>query len=189
MILSKNSQTGLWQAGLLLSGFLLLGLAGVLAPAAHAQSQTYSNDKVEYTLELPSPLWHLVAELDENHQSAEWVYGDRVNGYLRIRKESMDPNLTISEFAHRYQDQRLGFLPGYVALAKGISKEERFSGRLNGEMLSFEFTQTGKAMTGRAYYLQADSKTVYVLLFTGLRDKMGSIRNQTDQIARSFHLK
>ena len=171
------------------SGFLLLALTGLTESRVLAQAETYSSDKVEYVLELPSHVWKQVAEPDENHQSAEWVYGDRVNGYLRIRKEAMDPNLTMSEFAHRYQDQRLVFLPGYVAVGKDIGKEERFTGRLNGVMLSYEFTQTGKPMTGRTYYLQADSHTVYVLMFTGLRRELAGIRNQTDQIARTFHLK
>jgi len=174
---------------LALSGFLLLALTGLTESRVLAQAETYSSDKVEYVLELPSHVWKQVAEPDENHQSAEWVYGDRVNGYLRIRKEAMDPNLTMSEFAHRYQDQRLVFLPGYVAVGKDIGKEERFTGRLNGVMLSYEFTQTGKPMTGRTYYLQADSHTVYVLMFTGLRRELAGIRNQTDQIARTFHLK
>ena len=44
-------------------------------------------------------------------------------------------------------------------------------------------------MMGRVYYLQADSRTVYALRFTGLRDKLARIRNQTDVIARSFKLK
>jgi hypothetical protein len=177
------------KARLVMSGLCVLALTGLTAPRASAQAQTYSSDKVEYVLELPSRVWKQVAEPDENHQSAEWVYGDRVDGYLRIRKEAMDSNLTMSELAHRYQDQRMGFLPGYVAVGKDIGKEERFTGRLSGVMLSYEFTQTGKPMTGRTYYLQADSHTVYVLLFTGLRDKLAGIRNQTDQIARTFHLK
>ena len=37
--------------------------------------------------------------------------------------------------------------------------------------------------------LQADGRTVYVLHFTGLRDKLQRIQNQTDAIARSFRLK
>lgn len=171
------------------SGLLFLALTGLTETRVRAQAESYSSDKVEYVLDLPSRMWKQVAEPDENHQSAEWVYGDRVNGYLRIRKEAVDSNLTMSEFAHHYQDQRLAFLPGYVAVGKDIGKEERFTGRLNGVMLSYEFTQTGKLMTGRTYYLQADSHTIYVLLFTGLRDKLAGIRNQTDQIARSFHLK
>jgi hypothetical protein len=44
-------------------------------------------------------------------------------------------------------------------------------------------------MSGRFYFLKADDKTVYVLRFTGQRDKLRSVRNQTDSIARTFGLK
>ena len=44
-------------------------------------------------------------------------------------------------------------------------------------------------MAGRIYYLQADSRTVYVLHFTGLRDRLQRIQNQTDATARSFRVK
>ena len=43
-------------------------------------------------------------------------------------------------------------------------------------------------MSGRFYFLKIDDKTVYVLRFTGERDKLKSIRNQTDSIARTFSL-
>ena len=35
----------------------------------------------------------------------------------------------------------------------------------------------------------ADNHTLYALRFTGMRDKLARIRNQTDLIARSFKLK
>ena len=44
-------------------------------------------------------------------------------------------------------------------------------------------------MLGRTYYLRADNRTIYSLRFTGLRDKISRIRNQTDLIARTFKLK
>ena len=44
-------------------------------------------------------------------------------------------------------------------------------------------------MMGRIYYLQLDNRTMYTLRFTGLRDKLTRIRNQTDFIARTFRLK
>jgi hypothetical protein len=44
-------------------------------------------------------------------------------------------------------------------------------------------------MLGRIYYLQADNRTIYALRFTGLRDRLARIRNQTDLIGRSFKLK
>ena len=60
---------------------------------------------------------------------------------------------------------------------------------MNGTAFNYEYTSAGKPMTGRIYYLQADNRTIYVLRFTGLRDRLGRIRNQMDIIARSFRLK
>ena len=167
-----------------LAAFLLVFASGLSLLSLNGQ-QTYTSAKVDYTVEFPSAMWRLVGEPDDMHQYAEWIYGDRLDGYLRIRKEALDPDLSISDFAHRDQDTRIRFLPGYV----DVGKEEKFAGRLSGVILSYEFTQTGKSMSGRTYYLQAGSRTVYVLRFTGLRNKLAVIRNQTDQIARSFKLK
>jgi hypothetical protein len=156
----------------------------VMSLVALGQSQTYSNDKVEYSLELPSATWRVTAEPDGAHQRTEFIYGDRNDGFLRIRKEVIEPGLTVSEFGRRDQEQKVRYLPGYID-----GKEERFAGRLNGVTISYEFTQAGKPMEGRTYYLQADSHTIYALRFTGARAKLGRIRNQTDIIARSFQIK
>ena len=152
---------------------------------ALGQTQTYTSDKVDYRLELPSATWRVISEPDVRHQHAEFIYGDRNDGYLRIRREALDPGETVTEFARRDQDQKVRlFQPGYID-----GKEERFAGRLNGVTISFEFTTGGKPMEGRTYYLQADSHTIYALRFTGMRGKLARIRNQTDLIARSFELK
>ena len=153
-------------------------------PRTGAQAHSYTSPKVDYIVDFPSPTWRLTDEPDEVHQHAEFVYGDRNDGYLRIRKETLEEGLTIREFARRDQEQKVHFLPGYVD-----GKEENFPARLSGVTISYEFTQAGKPMTGRTYYLQADDRTVYALRFTGMRDKLSRIRNQTDQIARTFKLK
>jgi len=157
-------------------------------PRAHrpveAQEHTYSSAKGNYAVEFPSPTWRLVDEPGELHQHAEFVYGDRNDGYLRIRKEALEEGLDVKEFARRDQDQKERFRPGYVD-----GKDDLFTGRLAGRTVSYEYTQAGKPMAGRSYYLQGDSRTVYVLRFTGMRDKLLRIRNQTDLIARSFKLK
>lgn len=155
----------------------------LLATSAATQ-QSYTSTKVDYTVEFPSITWRIITEPDETHRHAEWVYGDRMDGFLRIRKQALEPDSTLKDYAHRDQEQTERFLPGYVD-----DKEERFEGRLSGVVISYEFTQSGKLMAGRTYYLQADGRTVYSLRFTGLRDKLARIRNQTDQIARSFRLK
>jgi hypothetical protein len=166
-------------------GFLVIAAFSSpgLQPVGLAQEHTYTSPKVDYVVDFPSAVWRLVDEPDETHQHAEFVYGDRVDGYLRIRKEMLEGGLTVSEFARRDQDQKTRYLPGYVE-----GKEERFSGRLSGVTASYEFTQAGKPMAGRTYYLQSDNN-VYALRFTGLRDKLLRIRNQTDAIARSFKTK
>ncbi len=160
--------------------FAFLALSCSLANA----QQAFTTDKIDYTIELPSTTWRTISEPDAAHEHVEFVYGDRLDGYLQIRKEVVDAGTTTSDVARRDRDQKLRFLPGFVE-----GKEEPFSGRLNGVTVSYEFIKTGKPMIGRIYYLQADNRTIYALRFTGLRDKLARIRNQTDLIARTFKLK
>jgi len=162
---------------------LSLVLVALMMPVATAQ-QLYTHDKLDYSFEVPSPTWRSILEPDATHDNPEFVYGDRLDGYLTIRKEVVDAGTTASELARRDQDLKLRFLPGFVQ-----GKEDPFNGRLDGVTISYEFVRTGKPMLGRTYYLQADSRTIYALRFTGLRDKLGRIRNQTDLIARTFKLK
>ena len=169
--------------------FLLAAITPSASPlssplASNTQEHSYSSARTTYIVDFPSPTWRLVDEPDEIHQHAEFVYGDRNDGYLRIRKETLAEGLTVKEFAHRDQDQKERFRPGYVD-----GKDEQFTGRLSGVTMSFEYSQAGKPMAGRSYYLQGDSAHVYVLRFTGMRDKLLRIRNQTDLIARSLRLK
>lgn len=160
------------------------GSAAASPPSAPAQEHSYTSAKGEYIVDFPSATWKLVDEPDDVHQHTEFVYGDRNDGYLKVRKESLEQGTTIQEFAHRDLDQRERFRPGFV-----IGKEEPFRGRMSGVTASYEYTNAGKPMAGRTYYLQGESNTVYVLRFTGMRDKLSSIRNQTDLIARSLRSK
>jgi hypothetical protein len=160
-----------------------LVLLALMTPGTLAQ-QLYTHEKVDYSFELPSATWKAILEPDAAHEHPEFVFGDRLDGFLTIRKEIVDAGTSASELARRDQDLKLRFLPGFVE-----GKEERFNGRLDGVMISYEFVRTGKPMLGRTYYLQADPRTIYALRFTGLRDKLSRIRNQTDLIARTFKLK
>lgn len=166
----------------LISFFVLIVITWSCSIAA--AQVTYTSDQVGYTLELPSSAWRVISEPDAAHEHAEFVYGDRLEGYLQIRKEAVEAGTVPSDLARRDMDQKLRFLPGFVE-----GKEEKFSGRLNGITISYEFVKTGKSMMGRIYYLQTDNRTIYALRFTGLRDKLTRIRNQTDSIARSFKVK
>lgn len=162
---------------------LTLVLMGFVMPTALAQ-QLYSRDNVEYTFELPSATWRAIVEPDAAHEHPEFVFGDRLDGYLTIRKEVVEAGTTPADFAQRDSDLKLRFLPGFVQ-----GKQDPFNGRLDGVTMSYEFVRTGKPMLGRTYYLQADARTIYAVRFTGLRDKLNRIRNQTDLIARTFKLK
>ncbi len=162
---------------LILTSFFVIGL-----PAA--AQEAFTNDRLEYVIEFPAAGWRVISEPDAAHEHVEFVYGDRLEGYLQIRKEVVDAGTSVSDLARRDLDQKLRFLPGFVE-----GKEEKFAGRLSGVIASYEFVKTGKPMLGRIYYLQADSRTIYALRFTGLRDKLTRIRNQTDFLARSFRLK
>ena len=118
--------------------------------------------------------------------ATELIYGDRLDGFLQIRKTLFEGNsLTpLNDIIERETTQKLQFLTGYVS-----GKEETFTGALKGKVLNYEFVQAGKNMTGRIYFLQSDSKTFYILRFTGLRDKLRLLRADTDLIARTFKLK
>ena len=159
------------------------GIIGMMASASLGQ-QVYSHSKVDYTFELPSAMWRSILEPDAAHENPEFVFGDRLDGHLSIRKEIVDAGTTAAQLAERDMDQKLRFLPGFVE-----GKQDPFNGRLDGVTITYEYTRTGKVMLGRTYYLQADNRTVYALRFTGLKDKLSRIRNQTDLIARTFKLK
>ncbi|HEU4794367.1 MAG TPA: hypothetical protein VFT02_01985 [Pyrinomonadaceae bacterium] len=147
--------------------------------------QTYTHDQVDYTLELPSTAWRTITQPDEaGKEHPEFVYGDRLDGHLTIRKEIVEAGTSPSQLAQRDADLKLRFLPGFVQ-----GKEEPFKGRLEGVTLSYEYVRSGKPMLGRTYYLQVDNRTIYALRFTGLKDKLSRIRNQSDLIARTFKIK
>ena len=166
-----------------LSFFFSVIAALVLAVSAFAQTETFSDASVEYTFNLPEAAWKITVKPSDTSPNVEYVYGERQSGHLEIRKLSVKSGALFSETI-RDEEQRLQFLPGYVA-----GKEEDFRGSLNGKIFNYEFVRSGRNMSGRFYFLKADDTSIYVLRFTGQRDKLRSIRNQTDSIARTFDLK
>lgn len=161
-----------------------LALSLSLTSFSFAQSETFSDANVEYTFDVPEATWKMVAKPSPSNPNVEYAYGDRLDGHLEIRKMAVKADDLLSDVILRDQEQRLQFLPGYVA-----GKEEIFSGLLKGKIFNYEFVRFGKPMSGRLYYLKSDTTTVYVLRFTGLRDKLRSLRNQVDSISRTFKIK
>jgi hypothetical protein len=111
-------------------------LIGLTAPVALAQ-QLYTHEKLDYSFELPSPTWKSIADPDTAREHPEFVYGDRLDGYLTIRKEIVEPGTTPGQLATRDQDLKLRYLPGFVE-----GKQETFNGRLDGVTMSYEFVRT-----------------------------------------------
>src|SRR5918993_1334051 len=115
--------------------FLALALSFALASVVATAQQTFTSDHAGYTLELPSEKWRVTQEPDSLHEHAEFIYGDRNDGYLRIRKDVVEAGTTPSNISQRDQEQKLHFQTGYVE-----GKEEKFVGRLSGVTFSYEYT-------------------------------------------------
>lgn len=158
-------------------------IALVMTVSAFAQSETFSDSNVEYTFELPEQAWKQTVKPSPISPNVEYVFGERQSGHLEVRKLTIKPGALLSETI-RDEEQKLQFVSGYVA-----GKEEDFRGSLNGKVFNYEFVRSGRNMSGRFYFLKASDDTVYVLRFDGLRDKLRSLRNQTDSIARTFDIK
>lgn len=150
-----------------------------LSVEAFAQNTTFSDPNVEYTFEIPQANWIMT----NKSPNVEYVYGDKKDGHFEVRKLSIKSGEMMADTI-RDEEQKLQFLPGYVA-----GKEENFQGAYSGKVFNFEFVRSSRNMSGRYYFLKANDTTVYVLRFTGYRDKLRSIRNETDLIARTFKLK
>lgn len=160
---------------------LFLGL--FLAFSAFAQTQTFTDANADYTFDLPNETWKMTVKPSAISPNVEYVYGDRKDGHLEVRKLALKSGDLLSDLIAD-EEQKLQFLPGYVA-----GKEENFGGNLRGTVFNYEYVRAGRNMSGRFYFLKANDSTVYVLRFTGERDKLRAIRNYTDSIARTFEVK
>jgi len=166
------------------SAVLLSLLSGlVFTVSVSAQGSNFSNPAVDYSFELPDAKWKMTSKPSTTSPNVEYVYVDRNEGHLDVRKLTV-ANKSILSDVIRDEELKLQFQPGYVA-----GKEENFGGFLNGTVFNYEYVKSGRPMIGRFYFLKANDNTVYVLRFTGFRDKLRSIRNQTDSIARTFTIK
>ena len=164
--------------------FLFCLVVGLLfAVSVSAQSQTFSDANVEYTFELPEATWKMSLKPSLISPNVEYVYGDKSDGHLEIRRITTKSGDMASDLIEK-EEQRLQFLQGYVA-----EKQESFAGKLKGTVFNYEFVRSGRNMSGRIYYLKYNDTTVYALRFTGERDKLRTIRNQTDSVGRTFDVK
>lgn len=153
------------------------------AVPAMAQADTFSDPTVDYSFQLPEPKWKMTVKPSVTSPNVEYVYGDRFDGHLEVRRLTVAKDSILSDIVQS-EEQKLQFRPGFVA-----GKEENFAGRLRGSVFNFEYVTAGRSMAGRFYFLKVNETTIYLLRFSGQKDMLRSIRNQTDSIARTFGVK
>ena len=163
------------------SKFLFAILILFVTGAGFAQSD-FSDVNVEYKFSLPNDSWKMTVKPSSMSPNVEYVRNFRKDGHLEVRKTEVDPNAPFADIISE-EEQKLQFMPGYVA-----GREENFQGAFSGRVFNFEFVRSGRNMSGRFYFLKAKAKTVYVLRFTGEKDSLRTLRNETDSIARTFKL-
>ena len=168
--------TAMKAVGRALALVLAVGMCLSRASARQGEKQE------EYGLDLPTT-WQKSKFTDgAKIERVEYVYGDRSDGLLKVKKARLGGSDTLDTFLRGDVESTLRYMPGYVA-----SRNEPFGGGpLKGYMIQFDFSRAGRPMMGRYYYLGGADGTVWVLQFTGDRSTLGRIRNETDQIARSF---
>jgi hypothetical protein len=163
---------------------LVMGIGLLLmASPVLAQEMGFADPHVDYSFSLPEAKWKQVGKPTAISPNVEYVYGDRRDGLLEVRRMTVSKDSLTTDII-RDEETKLQFLPGYVA-----GKEENFVGRLKGAVFNFEYVYSGRAWGGRYYFLRPNETTVYVLRFSGGKDSLRSLRNQTDQIARTFAIK
>lgn len=163
------------RSAVISTAFLLL----IVVPAVAQEVKTFSDPNVEYSFDIPDPKWKMTAKPSSTNPNVEFVYVDRMDSHLEVRKASVAAATPMADII-RDEEQKLKFMLGFVA-----GKEESISGKLSGTVFNFEFTRAGRPMAGRFYFLRSGN-TVYILRFTGMRDKLRSVRHHADRIARTF---
>jgi len=159
---------------------LLLSVLAISAGAVFAQGDVFSHPDVDYTFSLPDARWKMIGRPSATSPNVEYIFGDRRDGHLEVRRITVARDAVLSDVVQDDEAKRQ-FLPGYVT-----GRDENFTGKLRGTIFNFEYVQAGKSMSGRYYFLRANDTTVYVLRFSGHKENLRTIRNQTDMIARTF---
>ena len=163
--------------GLLLLTIVLL--AGLVSAVATQNGQEFTDPAGQYKLNLIGD-WRGVTYNDAvGRPKTEFVYRDRSEGLLKITRETLPGALT--DFVRQEEENLKIYRSGF----EGSSSEPFGGGSLNGIRLSFFSTAGNRKMANTFYYLQ-DKNAVWVLRFTGKRGALDTVRNLTDQIARSF---
>ncbi len=153
--------------------------AGFASVVASPNAQEFIDPAGQYKLTLIGD-WRAVTYNDAvGRQKTEFVYRDRAEGLLKITREALTGSLAD---AVRQEEENLKI---YRSGFEGAAREPFGGGALNGIRLSFFSTEGNRKMANTYYYLQ-DKNSMWVLRFTGKRGSLDTLRNVTDQIARSY---
>jgi hypothetical protein len=167
--------------------FLLSILLIIFSATAKAQ-EVFEDPDGQYSVTLPTGWLAIVNQDSLGRKDVNIVFKIRENGALKVRRvDDVDSNLEVMEYAKQDENSVVQYLPGYDRL--GL---ERFAlpGGKTGTLLSYDYKNpVGQPFTGRNYYLRAGEKSIYILRFTGRKNTLSPLRNQTDAIARSFKVK
>jgi hypothetical protein len=168
------------KTGIKLFGFLCCvttTLAGALA--APQGDREFTDPSNTYKLTLVGD-WKAVTYNDAvGRQKTEFIYRDRSEGLLKITKENQTGSL--SELVRQEEENLRVYRSGF----ERSSTEPFGGGKLSGIRLSFFSAEGPRKMSNTYYYLE-DKGAAWVLRFSGKRGSLDTIRNLTDQIARSF---
>lgn len=159
--------------------FLVAALA--VPVFAQGRGEVFEDPEGKYKVNLMGGWIGVVSKDGLGRFDVKVINGVNENGLLRIRRFTVDEATTPLIYAKRDEDQTLRFMPGY---AKGTTEE--FRGGVDGALVTYDYTVSGRAMLGRVYYIKVNPTTLFSLRFAGLRNVLGPIRNQTDTIARSI---
>jgi hypothetical protein len=141
--------------------------------------QDFTDPGGQYKLTLIGD-WRAVSYSDAvGRQKTEFVYRDRAEGLLKITRETLSGTLAD---AVRQEEENLKI---YRSGFEGAAREPFGGGALSGIRFSFFSTEGNRKMANTHYYLQ-DKNAMWVLRFSGKRGSLDTVRNLTDQIARSF---
>src|SRR6187401_2537298 len=91
------------------------------AYAASAQTDTFSDPNVDYSFGVPDAKWKITAKPSQTSPNVEYVYGDKIDGHLEVRKLTVAKDAVLSDVIQN-EDQKLRFRPGFVA-----GKQEQFT--------------------------------------------------------------
>lgn len=150
-------------------------------PVCLAQTR-FRDDLQRYEVTLPSSAWRQESRPNVSFIHTNFVYGSSSEVRLRIRLRLLSHEDTAKTAASRDRMLRRD-LPGLVN--SGISP---FVGKLSGFKVEYEYVRAGRLVSVQTYYLEANNREMWVLRFTGAPDMIEQTKDETESIARSFHV-